>query len=109
MAKTKKLKVRRVEGEPIVAMPVQETPVEYYTRVGQGALITLSNDTKYKECEWCFQIDDGEPVVFASTKDNYLGESAKISFTLTNGKNSDLTFRDKTGRVFKMFARNKQS
>jgi hypothetical protein len=46
--------------------------------------------------------------VFAATRPSYEGKDAKITFTLTNQTNTNLSFKDtKTGREFKIFAREK--
>ena len=63
---------------------------------------------KVHDCEWCFQFDKDEPHVFASTRKEYTGNDAKISFTLTNTSNSGITFKDiKTGKELTIFARKK--
>lgn len=63
----------------------------------------------YIDCEWCFQFDNDEPQVFASTTSDYEeGKEEKLSFTLTNQTNTYIIFKDnKTGREFKLFAREK--
>lgn len=57
-------------------------------------------------CEWCFQFDDDEPIVFATSnqsKDSY------IQFKLTNTNNSNIDFFDKNKtKKFKLFAREKK-
>ena len=74
-----------------------------------ASFLSIPNNGTYKDCEWCFQFDDNEPYVFASTKPFYEGKDAKISFTLTNQTNANLVFKDsKTGKEFKIFAREKQ-
>ncbi len=64
---------------------------------------------KYEDCEWCFQFDEDEPQIFAWT-DNDLNknEDPKVIFTITNTKDSYITFthkNGKSGKVFKLFAR----
>ena len=68
--------------------------------------ITLSQK-KYEECEWCFQFDEDEPQVFAWTDDELnKDEDPKVIFTITNVKDSYITFQNgKTGKIFKIFAR----
>lgn len=74
-----------------------------------ASFLSIVNNGTYKDCEWCFQFDDNEPFVFASTKPFYEGKDAKISFTLTNQTNTNLVFKDSnTGKEFKIFAREKQ-
>lgn len=74
-----------------------------------ASFISIPNNGTFKDCEWCFQFDDSDPFVFASTKPFYDGKDAKISFTLTNQTNTNLVFKDsKTGKEFKIFAREKQ-
>lgn len=74
-----------------------------------ASFISIPNNGTFKDCEWCFQFDDGDTFVFASTKPFYDGKDAKISFTLTNQTNTNLVFKDsKTGKEFKIFAREKQ-
>jgi hypothetical protein len=62
---------------------------------------------KYEECEWCFQFDEDEPQVFAWTDDELnKDEDPKVIFTITNVKDSYITFQNgKTGKLFKIFAR----
>jgi hypothetical protein len=67
--------------------------------------ITLEQK-KYEECEWCFQFDEEEPQVFAWTDDELnKDEEPKVVFTITNVENSYITFTHKSGKVFKLFAR----
>ena len=87
-----------------------EEPTLRLTAPGSSSLYIAHPNTTFKDCDWCFQFDDGEPFVFASTKPFYEGKNAKISFTLTNQTNTNLVFKDsKTGKEFKIFAREKQS
>jgi hypothetical protein len=60
---------------------------------------------KYEDCEWCFKFDEDEPQVFAWT-DELLNQSEepKVIFTVTNGKNSFISF-SKENKRFKIFAR----
>ena len=65
------------------------------------------NQIKYSECEWCFQFDEDKPQVFAWTDDNNDStEDPKVIFTITNVKDSYITFKHAdTGKNFKLFAR----
>ena len=74
---------------------------------GQNQNVFTIADVKIKECEWCFQFDEDEPYVFAKSTPNYSGNEAKISFTLSNAKHSNLVFKDGNGREFKLFCREK--
>ncbi len=95
MSKTKKTK--KVEEVKVEEVSQQLEPI------GQ---ITL-NQEKYEECEWCFQFDEDEPQVFAWTDDELnKDEDPKVIFTITNVKDSYITFQNgKTGKIFKIFAR----
>ena len=67
--------------------------------------ISIAPIPKYEECEWCFQFDDGEPQIFAWTNEDMEGQEPQIQFTITNTQNSNITFKHKDGKVFKIFAR----
>ena len=61
---------------------------------------------KLEQCEWCFQFDEDEPQIFAWTGDNMnKDEEPKVIFTVSNTKNSYITFTHKNGKSFKLFAR----
>ena len=61
---------------------------------------------KLEQCEWCFQFDEDEPQIFAWTGDNMnKDEEPKVIFTVSNTKNSYITFTHKNGKNFKLFAR----
>jgi hypothetical protein len=88
-------KKKRTDEFRIMAPP--ETTVRFNT------IQSISIDDG---CEWCFQFDDDEPIVFATSaksKDSY------IQFKLTNTNNSNIDFfdRNKT-KKFKLFAREKK-
>ena len=95
MAKAKKTK--KVEEVKI------EDQSELLQELGE---INLAQE-KYDECEWCFQFDGDEPQVFAWTDDELnRDEDPKVIFTITNVKDSYITFQNsKTGKLFKLFAR----
>jgi hypothetical protein len=61
---------------------------------------------KYEECEWCFQFDEDEPQIFAWTdSDMNKDEEPKVIFTITNIEDSFISFQHKSGKSFKLFAR----
>jgi hypothetical protein len=61
---------------------------------------------KLEHCEWCFQFDGDEPQIFAWTgEDDSKDEEPKVMFTITNTKDSYITFTHKNGKSFKLFAR----
>jgi hypothetical protein len=61
---------------------------------------------RYEQCEWCFQFDEDEPQIFAWTNDGDLTQDPILTFTVSNVKDSYITFQNsKTGKVFKLFAR----
>jgi hypothetical protein len=61
---------------------------------------------KLEHCEWCFQFDGDEPQIFAWTSDDMnKDEEPKVIFTVSNTKNSYITFTHKNGKSFKLFAR----
>jgi hypothetical protein len=61
---------------------------------------------KLEHCEWCFQFDEDEPQIFAWTSDDMnKDEEPKVIFTVSNTKNSYITFTHKNGKSFKLFAR----
>lgn len=61
-------------------------------------------------CEWCFQFDDDEPVVFATASEKNFTSEPKISFTLTNRIDSTITFfNEKSGKKLKIYTREKNS
>ncbi len=67
--------------------------------------ITLTQE-KLENCEWCFQFGDDEPQIFAWTGENdSKDEDPKVMFTITNTKDSYITFTHKNGKSFKLFAR----
>jgi len=91
MAKAKKTK--KVEEVKVDEVSQQLEPI------GE---IKLTQES-YEDCEWCFQFDEDEPQVFAWT-DELLNQSEepKVIFTVTNGKNSFISF-SKENKTFKIF------
>ncbi len=83
-------------------------PILRLSPPSSSSLFITPNNGTFTHCEWCFQFDDNEPHVFASTREYYSGNDAKISFTLTNQTNTNIVFKDtKTGKEFKLFTREK--
>ena len=67
--------------------------------------ISLTQE-KLEHCEWCFQFDNDEPQIFAWTgEDMNTDEDPKVIFTVSNTKDSYITFTHKNGKSFKLFAR----
>jgi hypothetical protein len=68
--------------------------------------IKMTPSEKLEQCEWCFQFDGDEPQIFAWTGENdSKDEEPKVMFTITNTKDSYITFTHKNGKSFKLFAR----
>jgi len=57
--------------------------------------------TPINDCEFCFQFGDEEPVVFAHGPN-------ECSIHLNPTNNAEMTFND-NGKVFKLFARQRQN
>ena len=68
-----------------------ETPILYFT----------PHRFEAENVEFCFQFGDDEPVVFASGPN-------ECSIRLSPTNNTEMTFND-NGRVFKLFARERQN
>ena len=65
----------------------------------------ITSVKRFENCEWCFQFDGDEPIVFAAAeKPEEPTETPKITFTLLNTSNSNVVFSH-NGREFKLFAR----
>jgi hypothetical protein len=91
MAKNKKVKKQEV---------VETQPLE---SLGE---INLIGPEKLEHCEWCFQFDEDEPQIFAWTgEDDGKDEEPKVMFSITNTKQSYIAFTHKSGKSFKLFAR----
>lgn len=74
----------------------------------QRSIVTFAgmNDNGINDCEWCFQFDDEDPIVFAVGASN--AKDPFIQFKLTNKDSSNLEFTDnKNKKKFKLFARKK--
>lgn len=67
--------------------------------------LQLIASEKLEQCEWVFQFDEDEPQVFAWTNEDMEGEEPQVQFTISNTKNSNITFTHKNGKSFKIFAR----
>lgn len=63
--------------------------------------LTLTrNQPIWENVEFCFQFDDGQPIVFGSG-------ATDCNITLNRTPDGNITFND-NGRVFKLFARERQ-
>jgi hypothetical protein len=70
--------------------------------------VEVSNmGTIVNNCEWCFQFDDDEAIVFANSKEDAKDEDKKISFTLGNNTASNITFKS-NDKVMKLFVRERK-
>jgi hypothetical protein len=68
--------------------------------------LKMTPPEKLEQCEWCFQFDNDEPQIFAWTgEDDSKDEEPKVMFTITNTKDSYISFTHKDGKSFKLFAR----
>lgn len=63
--------------------------------------LTLTR-TRFENVEFCFQFDDGEPIVFGTGPN-------ECSIRLSPQTDANMTFTDNDGRVFKLFARERQN
>lgn len=85
---------------------VEEVKIEDQSELLQQLGEIKLAQEKYEHCEWCFQFDEDEPQVFAWTDDTIShDEDPKVIFTVTNTKGSYITFSNKEGKSFKVFAR----
>lgn len=64
-------------------------------------------DVIVNNCEWCFQFDDDEPIVFASSKEDATEDQKKITFTLGNNTGSNITFKSNE-KILKLFVRERE-
>lgn len=62
--------------------------------------LTLTR-TRFEDVEFCFQFDGGEPIVFGTGPN-------ECSIRLSPQTDTNMTFTDNDGRVFKLFARERQ-
>jgi len=58
---------------------------------------------QFKQAEWVFQFDKGEPTVFAWCNDSE--EPGDLSIKLSPNSSSNIEFKDRDGRSFKIYAR----
>jgi hypothetical protein len=61
-------------------------------------------DVIVNNCEWCFQFDNDEPIVFGSSNEGAREEQKKITFTLGNNTGSNITFKSNE-KILKLFVR----
>jgi hypothetical protein len=69
--------------------------------------IMVSNEEEaivFKNVEWMFQFDNGEPILFITP----LEDSKKLIIEINNTSTSNICFYDGNGNTFKIFAREKQ-
>lgn len=73
----------------------------YFLTLEPMQQLTLTR-TRFEDVEFCFQFDDGEPVVFGAG-------SNECTIRLTPQADANVVFTDNDGRVFKLFARERQN
>jgi hypothetical protein len=105
MPKKKKAVFEVVRGgnytDPVFTIPyTREEPV---LRIENNNIFTIGG--KFDPCEFMFQFNDEEPVVFVTTSKNSLNQD--LSFKITNGPGGTITFSDIHGKTFRIFAREK--
>jgi len=98
MTKAKKTKQPKIEEiQQIEKAQILEQPMDTAIAI---------QDEIYEQCEWCFQFDEDKPQVFAWTnEDMAIDEKPNVTLTVTNTKNSYITFTSKDGKLFKLFCR----
>lgn len=70
--------------------------------------LSIVGAEEYETCEFCIKFDDDEPFVFA-TGSPMGGKNPKVTFTLSNRADSQITFHNnETGKRVKLFTRKKQ-
>ncbi len=72
----------------------------YFLTLEPMQQLTLTR-TRFEDVEFCFQFDGGEPVVFGSGPN-------ECNIRLSPQTDTNMTFTDNDGRVFKLFARERQ-
>lgn len=63
--------------------------------------LTLRNSMEFNNVEWVFQFNEDEPVVLGAST----GDAKTFTFTIGNDNNSNLSFHDRKGNQFQIFAR----
>jgi hypothetical protein len=107
MAKSKKTVDLINEIEPINITPNNLFTInnDYNVTTSVVTLGGISNN-EINDCEWCFQFDDEDPIVFAVGASN--AKDPFVQFKLTNKDSSNVEFTDnKNKKKFKLFARKK--
>ena len=74
---------------------------DYLLRLEPIQQLTLTRQ-RFEDVEFCFQFGDGEPVVFGSG-------SNECTIRLSPQTDANVVFTDSDGRVFKLFARERQN
>jgi hypothetical protein len=83
-------------------------PIFLTTETPQSSSFSIAGTKYIEDCEWCFQFDDHEPIVFATASKKDFASTPKISFTLSNRSDSTMTFFDeKSGKKLKLYSREK--
>jgi hypothetical protein len=72
----------------------------YFLTLEPMQQLTLTR-TRSEDVEFCFQFDGGEPVVFGTGPN-------ECSIRLSPQTDTNMTFTDNDGRVFKLFARERR-
>ncbi len=78
-----------------------ETMTDSFNLINNNGRIFYMNNQRIQDVEFCFQFGDENPVVFANGPND-----CTIRLSPTN--NAEITFND-NGRVFKLFARQRQN
>ncbi len=72
------------------------------TRTETDDRLIYFTPTPINDCEFCFQFDDNQPVAFGSGPN-------QLTITINPTADGSITFNDGGGRVFKIFARQRQN
>lgn len=67
----------------------------------------MKKENIVENCEWCFQFDEDEPYVFATSKEGATEEQKKITFTIGNDSSENITF-SKGDKKLKIFVRERK-
>jgi hypothetical protein len=78
-----------------------ETMTDSFNLTNNNGRIFYMNNQRIQDVEFCFQFDDESPVVFANGPND-------CTIHISPTANSNMIFND-NGRVFKIFARQRQN